>query len=326
MTALIPCSCKCAQAGIQPQAQSPLTELHACIGEAASVRYIAKAAGGELEGILRSCAGLDPTTDKPAEEPGQNTKNNVALSLLRLRRALCGAYSIRYTFEPYGKDPDVTELCIWVRWVFGADEECVRTGILRNDRTRTVTTVDGTGAMGIGYDYNFSFDTFSAASDPWQRNFGFCKLYDRAAFLIGDRYETIRVPFRYGGKDWMIQIWKGIYSWNMIGGEIGIYTKPTDRKTPFYDCAADPDRLEMSFTVAHGDETIVRTQHSLSWWQTTFTVHKSLAPSSLTMCFDIVFPNAEMLHAFAAALADSAPQVQVRRSGLRVTCRWSGDA
>lgn len=289
------------------------------------MHYITKAAGGELKDIMRVLAGFEPATDKTDEQPGQNTKNNVAISLLRLHRMLRNAYSIRYTFEPYGTDSAVTELCIWVKRVFSAEEECMHTGILRNDRTRAVTTVDGTGAMGIGYDFNFSFDTFSAAPDPWQRNFGFCKLYDSAAFLIGDWYETIRIPFRYGNKDWMIQIWKGIYSWNMIGGEIGIYTKPTDRKTPFYDCAADPDRLDMAFSVSHGDETIVRTQHSLSWWQTTFTVHKSVAPSSLTMCFDIVFPNSAMLRAFAAALADSAPQVQVQRYGLRLNCRWPGD-
>ena len=235
---------------------------------------------------------------------------------------LRGAYSIRYTFEPYGSDPAVSELCLYIKKVFAGQEECYRTGILRNDRTRTVTTADGTGAMGIGYDYNYSFDTFSAAPDPWQRNFGFCKLYDEAAFLIGDRYETIRVPFRYKDKDWMIQIWKGSYSWKMIGGEIGVYNKPIDRKAAFYDCASDADRLEMAFSVSLGDETIVQTDRSLSWWQTTFTVHDSAPPSSLTMRFDIVFPNAEMLRSFTDSLSASNPQILIQQNGLQLSCCW----
>lgn len=305
-----------------PEAAGGVSQADGRTREVSAIPYIAKAAGGELRGILQSAFGVDPTAEKSPADPGQNTKNNIAISLLRLRAMLRGVYSVRYTFEPYGSDPAVSELCVYVKRFLCSREECIRTGILRNDKTRTVTTIDGTGAMGIGYNYNFSFDTFSAADDPWQRNFGFCKLYDRAAILIGDRYETVRVTFRYGGRDWMIQIWKGIYSWNMLGGEIGIYNKPIDRKADFYDCAADSDRLKMAFSVSLGDETIVQTEPAYTWWQTMFTVHKHAKPSSLTMQFSIAFPNTQMLNAFLYSLTEAYPNVRVQRQGLTLHCCW----
>ena len=228
--------------------------------------------------------------------------------------------SVRMQLDPY--KGNTKELCFYYIDLFGREEKRVPTGWLYDYDREIIYTEDGTGALGIGYDFNFGFDTFIAADDPWQRNFGFCKAYDRLAFLIGDALQTVRVPFRYNDKDWMIQLWKGIYSWIMLGAEMGIYNKPVDRKAAFYDCASNPDRMVMSFIVYAGDEEIVSTQEDLSWWQTAFTPHKPALPSDLTLCCMIEFPNPEMLAAFEESLHTQAPQICAQTDGLRITLCW----
>ena len=297
-----------------------------CARETAAVSHIAQASLGELNGILSYAAGHDPNAGKSAEDPGQNTKNNVALSLLALRNSLRGVRTLRWELTAYADNPAYSELCVYTRRFLCSRETCLHTGILFDDETQTVLTADGTGVLGIGYDFNYAFDTFSAAPDPWQRNFGFCRLYDQAAFLIGDYYETVRIPFRYDGKDWMIQLWKGVYSWNMLGGEIGLYNKPLDRFADFYDCANDAQRLEMAFSIHLGTEEIVQTKRSLSWWQTMFTVHKLAPPSALCMDFSVTFPNAQMLRAFLESLRENCKQIQYRKNWLEVTCVWPADS
>lgn len=309
-----------------PQASSGGVKIREAVTLAAdaagAVPYVSDAAMNELRGIVTYALGGDPNEGKSPEDAGQNTKNNVAISLLWVQKSLRGAYSVRFVLEPYAGKDNVYELIAYVRRVFRKGEERVRTGWLYDRAKRQITTEDGTGMMGIGYDFNYDFNTFSAASDAWQRNFGFCRMYDDAAFLIGDVYQTIRVPFRYDGKDWMIQIWKGVYSWNMLGGEVALYNKPVDRKEAFYDCATDTERIPMAFSVSCGDETIIRTELATSWWQTAFTQHRLVRPRDLSMEFTLTFPNSEMLRAFTQSLQTAAPDVTIRRSGLTATCFW----
>ena len=293
-------------------------------GSLLSIPYIADATMNELNGIIAFALGFDPTCGKALSAPGQNTKNNVAISILKVLRLIRFAYTLRFTLEPYADSENVFELCAYVRRLPRCGEERVSMGVLYDRANRSIRRIDGTGMMGIGYDFNYDFNTFSAGSDSWQRNFGFCRLYDCSAFLIGDVYETIRIPFRYGGKDWMIQIWKGVYSWNMLGGEIGLYNKPVKRCADFYDCVSDPDRMPMSFSVLLGDETIVQTDMSLTWWQTLFTQHALTKPRDLTMRFSITFPNENMLRAFRDSLLTQRPDVTIRTDGLTVNCLWQG--
>ena len=328
-TAAVPCG-PATQISISvPQSSASCVSLNEAVTIAAdaadSVPYVADAAMNELRGIITYALGGDPTADKALEEAGQNTKNNVAISLLWVRRSLRGAYSVRFKLEPYPGKDNVFELCAYVRRMFQKGEARIRTGWLYDRTNRRISTEDGTGMMGIGYDFNYDFNTFQAAGDPWQRNFGFCRLYDGAAFLIGDVNETIRIPFRYDNRDWMIQVWKGVYSWNMLGGEVGLYNKPIDRKERFYDCAADPDRIPMSLSVSLGNETIVQTDPDLCWWQTAFTQHRLARPRELTMTFTLTFPNDAMLRAFTDSLKTAQPDVTIRRNGLTVSCLWPTD-
>lgn len=286
-----------------------------------STPYIAKASLNELDGIIAYARGENPTKDKQPDEPGQNTKSNVALSLIDTLKFLRPLRRFRLKLVPY--EGNTKQLCAFYTDAFDKEEKCYETGWLYDYDNEFIYTKDGTGMYGIGYDFNFDFNEFFAADDPWQRNFGFCKGYDMLAFLIGDVVETIRVPFTYDDREWMIQIWKGIYSWIMLGGEIGVYCKPVERKADFYDCAADPDCLEMSFTVYLDDEEIIGTKEKTTWWQTAFTPHTLTLPSNLTLSFTIVFPNRQMMDAFVESLMQQAPQVDVKTDGLRVTVCWN---
>ena len=286
-----------------------------------STPYVSKAAFKELDGIITYMRGEDPTADKLPEEPGQNTKSNVALSIIDTIKFLRPLRRFRLELVPY--EGNTMQLVAFYKDAFDKEETCYETGWLYDYDREFIYTVDGTGMYGIGYDFNFDFNEFFSADDPWQRNFGFCKGYDSLAFLIGDYVQTIRVPFTYDDRDWMIQIWKGIYSWNMLGAEIGVYTKPLDRNANFYDCATDSQRLDMSFSVYWGDEEIIATEEEPSWWQTAFTVHKLTCASNLTLCCTIVFPDKEMMKAFSDSLAQQAPEVKVQTDGLRMSICWN---
>ena len=61
------------------------------------------------------------------------------------------------------------------------------------------------------------------------------------------------IYFRYKGKKWLIEFWKGQYGMT-TGGEVGIYyTTGPDLNIPglfngtFYKCVNDEDRIDMSF-------------------------------------------------------------------------------
>ena len=62
---------------------------------AGSVPYVADASMDELRGIITYAVGGNPTEGKALDEAGQNTKNNVAISLLWLFKSLKGVYSMR---------------------------------------------------------------------------------------------------------------------------------------------------------------------------------------------------------------------------------------
>lgn len=74
----------------------------------------------------------------------------------------------------------------------------------------------------FGFAYDPSQDLFYSLMDCWQRNFGYCRLYDEATATFSMIIDCEPIYFRYGGKKWLIEFWKGQYGMT-TGGEIGIY-------------------------------------------------------------------------------------------------------
>ncbi len=175
------------------------------------------------------------------------------------------------------------------------------------------------GLSGLGYNvigkksyiYNNDKDP-----DSFQKNFGYNPLYDAGANLIDFSIDTVRLQFRYGDKDWMIQVWKGQYisgSIGTVGGEIGVYNRPkgTISVIDHYNCAKEEDWLNMEMTVfwdenGTGEYLPQLTRNYTKYWWATGFVDGQLAnrndSSPLRVLGRITFKDEEMAEAFEGAL------------------------
>lgn len=74
----------------------------------------------------------------------------------------------------------------------------------------------------FGYTYIPCQDIFSTTIDAPQRAFGYTALYDYYAPRFGMVFDCLPIYFDYGGRTWLIELWKGQYGIN-LGCEVGIY-------------------------------------------------------------------------------------------------------
>jgi len=177
------------------------------------------------------------------------------------------------------------------------------------------------GVFDSGFAYNAILDQFYATNDCWQRQFGFTPIYDLFAKIAFD-YSTKRIFFEYGGKDWMIQIWKGNYVFNMfVGGEVGLYNRPDGKLGMFYNCATDEEMMPVSIDVYDSDNIYVDRDAALTWWATGFKLADKVEPDLLTLESSLTFPNQEMCDAFV----DSASEIngiECTVEGTTVSIKW----
>ncbi len=157
----------------------------------------------------------------------------------------------------------------------------------------------------LGYMFNDEGDFYYTASDPWQRNFGFNRLYDFGAQFVFMFYDSARILFDYDDKNWMVEFWKGQYGGVFIGAEIGVYTKPTDREVEHYDCASDEDALYMDMTFYRKGEEIFSRDYAKYWWCTGFVpgkLDKYSDRSELSIKARITMKDKKMRKAFVNGL------------------------
>lgn len=171
-----------------------------------------------------------------------------------------------------------------------------------------------------GFAYELRGDYFYSLMDCWQREVGYCRLYDEAAPLFNMIMDCEPVTFSYAGKRWLIELWKGQYGIT-TGGEIGIYH--TDRmdintgkfKGTFYENIQDQEMLKLSFVLRRNGKTILR-RNAVHWWLTGFKLGLFSETDTLTMDAKITFPDVEMRNAFTDALKElgySRKEFSVRR-------------
>lgn len=160
-----------------------------------------------------------------------------------------------------------------------------------------------------GYAYDSIQDIFYSVMDPWQRNVGYCRLYDEAAAPLGMIIDSEPILFEYNEKKWMIGLWKGQYDL-VSGGEIGVYTGAFDIKIPgfftgtFYNCVSNDDLLEMSFVLRKNGK-ILFTREGKHWWLTGFKLGEFSEPFELTMDITITLKNTVMRNAFLTGLRNA---------------------
>lgn len=159
----------------------------------------------------------------------------------------------------------------------------------------------------FGYLYDPNEKCFYTASDPWQRMVGYNAIFDVCAPFTFIDFDTVRLDFPYEGKDWRIQLWKGQYGLLFYGAEVGVYTKPQDRKLAHYNCASDEDLLnmEMIFLQNKNGKWVEKFSrpYGAYWWCTGFV------PGNLFGNFDILkldmritMKDYTMLSGFTSAL------------------------
>lgn len=160
-----------------------------------------------------------------------------------------------------------------------------------------------------GYSYDPDQDIFYSILNPWQRNVGYCRLYDEAAALWGMIVDSEPIHFEYNGQKWMIGFWKGQYDL-VTGGEIGIYNEGINFKIPgilndtFYKCATDSDLLEMSFSLIKNGK-ILFTREGKHWWLTGFKLGEFSQPVELTMNVQITLKDELMCNGFITGLKNA---------------------
>ena len=178
------------------------------------------------------------------------------------------------------------------------------------------------GLYGSGYDIiGLKPYIFNDDKDPEciQAHLGYNPTYDALAGLIDFSIDTTRIDFKYEGKPYRIQLWKGQYisgDIGTVGGEIGVYTRTPGTwyiSPQHYDCAAEEDWLKMEMTILWdeaGDGNYLpqfTRNYDDFWWATGF-VDGQLADlndsNPLRLLGRITFESEEQAQLFAQGLAN----------------------
>ncbi len=179
-----------------------------------------------------------------------------------------------------------------------------------------------------GYAYDPKQDIFYSTMNPWQRDIGYCRLYDELAAPLGMIIDCEPIYFEYLDKKWMIGFWKGQYDL-VTGAEIGIYTKAADINVltlfsgSYYECVSNTDLLKMSYTVKKNGKTLF-TRKGTHWWLTGFKLGEFSEPSELTMDITITLHNVIMRDAFVTGLWNAGYSLnEFTRNGTTVSFTFS---
>lgn len=204
-------------------------------------------------------------------------------------------------------------ICVSGKYKFNLDKLTVRKSGTNYESKRINIFPSGTGnnefdeALEIaGYSYDPLQDIFYSNLDAWQRNFGYCRLYDELAAPMGMIADSEPIYFEYNGKEWLIEFWKGQYDY-VTGGEIGVYTDSARLNIPdafsgtFYRSASNSEHLQISFQLIKNGKTLF-TRDGRHWWLTGFKLGEFSEPSELTMDISITFNSIPMRKAFVSGL------------------------
>ncbi len=328
--------------GGRPRADEENKHLNAHIDETLSelCGYIAENSGIDVELLITTL----PNLNKPAELVNQVVRPDTAelrgqifalrdraydegQTLLGYLLYLLGIYlsiirEVSIYTVPYEEAPDTVEVMMDVVYDDG-ERAVVHPGILINTQTGEVRGWTDKGMVDLGFDVNIYDLLIYGTVHCWQRELGFNLLYD----LLADttplyNLETRRIKFVYGGKVWMIQVWKGNYGLASNGVEVGVYNRPIAGAPTVFHAAADDEMMPLSAKLYHGDELLLEKGPETHWWLSAFKLSPVIyLPESLTMTFSITFPDRKMLRAFTAAVKlHGAHDISCTVDGLTAAC------
>lgn len=170
---------------------------------------------------------------------------------------------------------------------------------------------------GSGFLYDGQQDIFYSEKDPWQKKYGYNRLYDEAAALTGMIIDCEPIYFEYDGDKWMLELWKGQYGMS-LGGEIGLYRALREDGSLFKGVEeADFIGMRMELYVSGRRLLGRREEH---WWLTGFALGKSGSPEDMKMAVSLRFLNRLMCQSFVEGLRRAgytAGEYQVRGESVR---------
>lgn len=176
-----------------------------------------------------------------------------------------------------------------------------------------------------GFQYEPNGDYFYSTMDCWQRDCGYCRLYDESAASFSMVIDSEPIYLDYAGKRWLIEFWKGQYGM-CTGAEVGIYATDKDDlhipgifDGPFFESISDKDLLPIQLRLYH-DGTLIARRRSAHWWLTVFLLGKYCPPDTLSAQISISFPDYDMCTAFIDGLKNAGYTTsEIRRHYLTVT-------
>ncbi len=159
----------------------------------------------------------------------------------------------------------------------------------------------------FGFIYEPVQDIFHSLLNGWQRNFGYCRLYDEACAAFSMIIDCEPIPFEYNGVKYLIEFWKGQYGMT-TGGEVGIYyAKGPSLNIPgifngtFYHALKDEHMINMSFALRKNGNLLF-TRSAYHWWITGFKLGEFSYPSELSMDIIMDLYDRRMAYVFGEAL------------------------
>jgi hypothetical protein len=179
----------------------------------------------------------------------------------------------------------------------------------------------------LGYIYE-PHDHFVYNQKPVQQWLGgYNELYDTFSFLANVYADNLKIKFKYEGKDWLIQLWKGAYAVCFaVGGEVGVYNKPETNKVNHYFCATSSDWLRIGMSIYHDNARVLTRAPEKHWWCTGYApaivwdaFHKPRKSTLLDANIELKSPD--MAKAFITALEAKGFKMFDPESGARFGIR-----
>lgn len=160
----------------------------------------------------------------------------------------------------------------------------------------------------FGFSYHPAQDIVTSCLDAWQREFGYCTLFDRTAPRFHMVFDREPIYFDYDGATWRIEFWKGQYGLN-IGAEIGVYRadkilSPEQYDTALFQSVDNDHLLRLGMQLSRCGESLFFTRQK-HWWLTGFRIGAFSEPDDLKLYLSVTFPNYVMLQRFLDALRRS---------------------
>ncbi len=178
----------------------------------------------------------------------------------------------------------------------------------------------------LGFAYEPKQDIFYSVMNGWQRQFGYCRLYDEAATPLNMIIDSEPIYFEYQGKDWLIEFWKGQYGMT-TGAEVGVYVSegpelniPRVFNGTFYKTVSDEENLLISISLWKKEKHLF-SRREIHWWLTGFILGEFSKPSDLTMEIEINFRSMGMCLAFLEGLKNTGytkNEIRVQNNSVRI--------